>query len=167
MLNTVKIYTVFCITCCLFGCATSLPHTSSSADKNADQKVVNYAKQLIGTPYRYGGKTPQSGFDCSGFVAHVYQKAGITLSGNATDMATQGKTISQSALRPGDLVFFNTSQRPISHVGIYVGDGQFIHAPSTGSAIRISNMRNTYFARHFVMARTYFNNNTDITVSQR
>lgn len=120
-------------------------------------EVVLYAMGLIDTGYRFGGKNPEAGFDCSGMVSYIYQKAlGLKVSGSAADIARQGKQIARSDLRPGDLVFFNTRNAPFSHVGIYVGDGRFIHAPSTNGRVRIDPLDRGYFAQRFEAARAYF-----------
>jgi cell wall-associated NlpC family hydrolase len=120
-------------------------------------EVVLYAMGLIDTGYRFGGKNPEAGFDCSGMVSYIYQKAiGLKVSGSAADIARQGKRIARNDLRPGDLVFFNTRNAPFSHVGIYVGDGRFIHAPSTNGRVRIDTLERGYFAQRFEAARAYF-----------
>lgn len=121
--------------------------------------VVLFALGLIETNYRFGGKNPDAGFDCSGMVSYVFDKAaGLRLTGSATDMARKGRSIAPSELRPGDLVFFNTLDRPRSHVGIYLGDGRFVHAPSSqGQArVRTDSLTEGWFAARFEEARTYF-----------
>ncbi|MDR2016968.1 MAG: C40 family peptidase [Burkholderiales bacterium] len=120
------------------------------------REVVLYALSLLDTGYRFGGKNPQAGFDCSGMVSYIYaQAAGVKVSGSAADIARQGTPIGRDQLRPGDLVFFNTLNRPLSHVGIYIGDNRFIHAPSTSGQVRIDNLGSRYFAKRFEAARTY------------
>ncbi|HTN67615.1 MAG TPA: C40 family peptidase [Burkholderiaceae bacterium] len=120
-------------------------------------EVVLYALGLIDTGYRFGGKNPEAGLDCSGMVAYIYREAlGITVSGSAADIAQRGRSIAREALRPGDLVFFNTLNRPFSHVGIYIGDGRFINAPSTNGRVRIDRLDNRYYAQRFEAARSYF-----------
>ncbi len=123
-------------------------------------EVTLFALGLIDTGYRFGGKNPQAGLDCSGMVSYIYgQAAGLKVSGSAADIARKGRAIERGALRPGDLVFFNTSNTPntpYSHVGIYIGDERFIHAPKTNSRVRIEQMSNSYFAQRFEAARSYF-----------
>jgi cell wall-associated NlpC family hydrolase len=99
-------------------------------------RVVSYARHFIGIPYRYGGSSPRSGFDCSGLVRFVYQHFGITLPHSSWGDLSRGHRISRRSLRPGDLVFFYGA----GHVGIYVGGGHFIDAPHTGLRVRISTM---------------------------
>lgn len=120
-------------------------------------EVVLYALGLIDTGYRFGGKNPEAGLDCSGMVSYIFDKAiGLKVKGSAADIARSGRTIERSALRPGDLVFFNTLNRPFSHVGIYLGDERFIHAPSTNGKVRIDRLADRYYAQRFEAARTYF-----------
>lgn len=120
-------------------------------------EVALFAMGLIDIGYQFGGKNPEAGLDCSGMVSYIYGKAvGMRLLGSAADMARRGRQIEPRTLRPGDLVFFNTLNRPFSHVGIYIGDGRFIHAPSSRGRVRIDRMDNVYFAPRFEMARTYF-----------
>jgi|GEM_PF-910160 len=115
--------------------------------------VVSYALSLQGTPYRYGKSSPQEGFDCSGFVKHVYEKQGIFLPRTSGEMANSLKTISVDEINPGDLLFFNTT-RPNSHVGIYIGKENFVHAPSQRSGrVMVSSLKNSYWRKHFGGAR--------------
>ncbi len=128
-----------------------------SAARSQGDDVALYALGLIGTGYRYGGKNPEAGLDCSGMVTQVFrQAAGIDLTGNAAEIAEKGRPIASSRLRPGDLVFFNTLHRPNSHVGIYIGGGRFVHAPNSRGRVRIDSLKHGYFAAHFEDARRYF-----------
>lgn len=123
------------------------------------EDVVIFALGLLETKYRFGGRNPEAGFDCSGMVSYVFDRAtGLRLSGSAADIARKGRAVSADEMKPGDLVFFNTLKRPRSHVGIYLGDGRFIHAPSSkGSArVRTDSLTEGYFASRFEEARTYF-----------
>lgn len=120
----------------------------------ASQLVVN-AMGFLGVPYKYGGNSVESGgLDCSGFVRTVFeQSVGKVLPRKASDQAAATETIERTELKPGDLVFFNTMKRAFSHVGIYVGDGKFIHAPRSGSSVRVEDMRNRYWQTRFNGAR--------------
>lgn len=112
---------------------------------------------LMGSPYRYGGTDPISGFDCSGLVNYVFlQATGARLPRTSSHQAGAARRVSRRDLRAGDLVFFNTLGRPNSHVGIYIGDGRFINAPSSGGRVRIDTLDNPYFAKRFDAARTLF-----------
>lgn len=116
--------------------------------------VITTALEMIGIPYRRGGTDPQVGFDCSGFVYAMYaQAAGHELPRVAREQAQATQKIARKELQPGDLVFFNTMRRAFSHVGIYLGDGQFIHAPSRGKRVRVENMNARYWTQRFNGAR--------------
>jgi cell wall-associated NlpC family hydrolase len=116
--------------------------------------MVEQAMKLLGVPYRRGGTSEVTGFDCSGFVRHLYEKSlGQILPRRAVDQARATEVIAREELQPGDLVFFNTMRRAFSHVGIYVGDGKFIHAPSAGKSVDISDMRSAYWQKRFNGAR--------------
>lgn len=134
----------------------TIPRTPAvSTPAPAAGEVVMYAMSLIDTGYRFGGKNPEAGLDCSGMVSYIYDQAlGMKVQGSAADMARLGRSIRRQELRPGDLVFFNTRNKPNSHVGIYIGDGRFIHAPSSQGRIRIEMLSKPYFAQRFEMART-------------
>lgn len=118
--------------------------------------IVKTANMYIGTPYRYGGADP-SGFDCSGFVMYVYGKNGFQIPRSASQQYKYGKKISYSGARPGDLVFFNTSGRGLSHVGIYLGNAKFIHSPRTGKSVEITGLNNSYYRKRIVGFRSYIN----------
>lgn len=116
--------------------------------------LVVTAIGFLGVPYRRGGNTAETGFDCSGFVRAMYnQTVGHLLPRRAEEQAAATQKIERSDLKPGDLVFFNTMRRAFSHVGIYVGDGKFIHAPRTGAEVRVESMNGSYWQRRFNGAR--------------
>ncbi len=117
-------------------------------------ELVFTAMGFLGVPYRRGGNTVESGFDCSGFVKAMYeQTVGLVLPRKAEQQAATTEKIDRTELRPGDLVFFNTMRRAFSHVGIYVGEGKFIHSPKPGSEVRVDDMAGTYWSRRFDGAR--------------
>ncbi|MEN9479278.1 MAG: hypothetical protein RLZZ298_673 [Pseudomonadota bacterium] len=119
--------------------------------------VVLYALGLVDTGYRFGGKNPDAGLDCSGMVSHIYQTTlGLKVKGSAADIARQARAIERQDLRPGDLVFFNTNNRSFSHVGIYIGDARFVHAPSSNGRVRIDRLGDRYYAQRYEAARTFF-----------
>ena len=118
------------------------------------QDVLISALSLTGIKYKYGGSTPETGFDCSGFVRYVFQQAAdLTLPHGARALSKLGQSVPVEELKPGDLVFFNTLKSAFSHVGIYLGNNRFIHAPSSGSGIRVVNMDETYWTKRFNGAR--------------
>ncbi|MGN1055118.1 MAG: C40 family peptidase [Comamonas sp.] len=124
----------------------------SVATHTAD--VIGSAMGMIGIPYRRGGNSAETGFDCSGFVRAIYKDTlGHLLPRRAADQAKATQKIDKKELQPGDLVFFNTMRRAFSHVGIYVGDGKFIHAPSRGKTVRVESMHSSYWAKRFNGAR--------------
>lgn len=124
----------------------------SGADKATEMVVA--AMGFLGRPYTWGGSDWQTGFDCSGFVQAIHrQSAGVRLPRSAAEQAAATVAIDRSELMPGDLVFFNTARREFSHVGIYVGDHRFIHAPTAGSAIRMADLRLDYWDSRFNGAR--------------
>jgi cell wall-associated NlpC family hydrolase len=116
--------------------------------------MLGQAMTLLGVPYKKGGNSAESGFDCSGFVRHIYETSiGRLLPRRAEEQAVATEKIDRNELNPGDLVFFNTMRRTFSHVGIYIGDGKFIHAPSAGKAVRVDDLRAAYWTKRFTGAR--------------
>jgi cell wall-associated NlpC family hydrolase len=142
---------------CLFLFLLSACSTSPDADNHADadmNDVAVYALSLSDTPYRYGGNTRESGFDCSGFVRHVYKETlGMSLPRTSSEISRRGSAMSLSRLQPGDLVFYNTLNRAYSHVGIYLGEGKFVHSPRAGSSVRVENMNEKYWVTRYNGAR--------------
>jgi cell wall-associated NlpC family hydrolase len=113
-----------------------------------------FALGLIGVNYRWGGSTPEDGLDCSGLVRYVFQQVtGVTLPHSAREMSRVGKKIALDELRPGDLVFFNTRRFAFSHVGIYLGDNRFLHAPAAGRDVEIATLDRSYWHKRFNGAR--------------
>ena len=118
--------------------------------------LVMQAMNFLGVPYKRGGNTEETGFDCSGFTRHIFENSiGLVLPRRADEQATTAGllSINRQELKPGDLVFFNTMKRTFSHVGIYVGDDKFIHSPRAGGEVRIEDMRESYWSRRFTGAR--------------
>lgn len=118
------------------------------------QEIILSALSQTGVKYKFGGNSPEGGFDCSGFVRYVFQQAAnLTLPHGARAISQLGQTVTQRELKPGDLVFFNTVRSTFSHVGIYIGNNRFIHSPSAGSAISVTDMGDSYWAKRFTGAR--------------
>ena len=130
---------------------SSAPTVNRSRMSNGSG-VVAYAEQYLGTPYRSGGSTP-AGFDCSGFTSYVYSQFGVSLGHSSAGQASAGIPVSKSELQPGDLVFFNTNGGGISHVGIYAGNGQMIHATVPGDVVKYSSINTAYYSSRYVTAR--------------
>ena len=138
------------------GCATRLvPEPRSLKSAQAGSDIAIYALSLLDMPYVSGGRGPATGFDCSGLVAHVYlHGAGIRLQGSAASMAKAMRPVNAGDLLAGDLVFFNTLGYSFSHVGIYVGDGRFVHASNPRTGVRIDRLDSRYYAARFEGAKT-------------
>jgi cell wall-associated NlpC family hydrolase len=150
-------------------CALSAPaladetpaSTRSGDSKSTFERYTSAAQELVfeglgylGIPYRRGGSSPETGLDCSGLVQQVFRGAlGLDMPRTAAQMAKMGDRINKDELKPGDLVFFNTMRRTFSHVGIYIGDNQFIHAPSSGGKVRVEDMSQNYWTKRFNGAR--------------
>ena len=138
--------------------AASLPGESAFVSRLRDRAsdMVLTAMNFLGVPYRRGGNSAEQGFDCSGFTRHVFESSlGLLLPRRADEQATTAGllNIKRNELKPGDLVFFNTLRRTFSHVGIYVGEGRFIHAPRPGGEVRVEDMGAAYWSTRFTGAR--------------
>lgn len=132
----------------------ALPRQDFRSAPARDTEMLFQALATAGTNYRYGGKSYENGFDCSGLVAFVFRRAyGLVLPHNTHAQSEMGVPIDAAELRPGDLVFFNTLRKPYSHVGIYLGEGSFIHAPKTGAVVRTEQLGSPYWATRFDGAR--------------
>jgi cell wall-associated NlpC family hydrolase len=118
------------------------------------QEMLDTALSYLGVPYRFGGASPRTGFDCSGLVNHVFRQAfGLSLPRTAREIARNGAAVARGELLPGDLVFFNTRGFLNSHVGIYLGDSKFVHAPNARGRVRIDDLDDTYYRTRFNGAR--------------
>ena len=118
------------------------------------QDALDQALSMLGIPYRIGGREPEAGFDCSGFVSYVFREgANLILPRTSAELSKAGESVNKTELRPGDLVFFNTLRRAFSHVGIYLGNGQFVHAPRAGGRIRVDNITDSYWTKRYNGAR--------------
>jgi cell wall-associated NlpC family hydrolase len=122
--------------------------------KDAASEITSYALSLIGVDYRFGGNSPDQGLDCSGLIRYVFQQAtGLSLPRSSREQARLGEAVSKDQLQPGDLVFFNTRRFQFSHVGLYIGDNRFVHAPSSGGAVQVVSLDNIYWQKAFNGAR--------------
>lgn len=138
----------------LGGCSTPVTYYQDNAAAHhpgaLHAKVVKVAEAMLGVPYHYGGDTPRQGFDCSGLVYYAHLRAGVRLPRTSYGQFRVSEPISMHNLHPGDLVFFSTRRHRISHVGIYIGRHEFIHAPSRGQDVTIDHLNSPYWRRHFV-----------------
>jgi cell wall-associated NlpC family hydrolase len=125
------------------------PHIPDTQPHGVRGTVTRVATDMLGVPYRYGGTSPSEGFDCSGLVFYAYTYAGLSVPRNSVELFKAAEKIPLDAAREGDLVFFQ-DQRKLSHVGIYLGDNRFVHAPSSGSTVRVSTLDSAYYRRHLV-----------------
>ena len=163
---------IFALVCCSCGVAVAAPADDDMARFMADKGLLNRLEQVrtrvadkasdlvfnamgfLGVPYRRGGNSADTGFDCSGFVRAMYEQTiGLVLPRRANEQAAATEAIDRKDLQPGDLVFFNTMRQAFSHVGIYVGEGKFIHSPKPGAQVRVEDMGVSYWARRFDGAR--------------
>lgn len=134
----------------LAGCSTA-PRQSDD-DETIGARAAQHALAMRGKPYRYGGSTPK-GFDCSGLVQYSYSRAGARLPRSTEGLWDISRSVSQRQLRPGDLLFFNQEGKRSSHVGLYLGNDRFVHAPSTGKRVSVTTLTDPYWRRHFEAAR--------------
>lgn len=130
-------------------------NTTSRGAISKGNEVVNYAYKFLGKPYVYGATGPNA-FDCSGLTQYVYNKFGVNISRTTYTQINEGTKVNRSDLKAGDLVFFNT-EGSISHVGIYIGNGEFIHAPRSGKPVMVSSLSDGYYAKKYATARRIFN----------
>ena len=141
---------------CLWGSASCFAQEVASAPFEVVHSLLDKAKEYIGSPYRRGGVSP-SGFDCSGFVRHVFRAFGVQLNRSSGTQATQGEKVAPGEIQPGDLLFFRIRGNRIGHVGIYLGGGQFIHAGSRGGpgvrGVKVARLDSSFYARRLVSAR--------------
>lgn len=136
--------------------ADSAP-VSTHSEAGASE-VVLYALGLLNIHYQFGGSNPDAGLDCSGMTAYIYREAvGIKLPHNALQQSQLGIAVNKNNLAPGDLVFFNTNGKSISHVGVYIGEGKFVHAPSTNGQIKVTKLSDSYFSSRYETARRILN----------
>ena len=134
--------------------ATASTSGSAPATRDARRTLVDFALQLRDIRYRRGGRVPTTGFDCSGFVHYVFANVlGLDLPSDSASQFASGKKIARDDMQAGDLVFFRTHGKHVSHVGIYLGDGQFIHAPTTGERVKVNSLGESYWSQRFAGAR--------------
>jgi len=125
--------------------------TTLASDETA-RKAVDYARDMVGKPYKYAGDSP-AGFDCSGLVRYSYSKAGIQMPRDTRSQRSVSVPVSLKNLREGDLLFFDQEGKKASHVGMYIGNGRFVHAPSSGGKVRTDSLKAEFWKKHFVDAR--------------
>lgn len=133
----------------LSGCGSN-PKYYRSANKPNTQIIIKTAKKMLGVKYRYGGTSPRKGFDCSGLVQYSHKAAGVNIPRTTSQQFKAAKRVARKYLKAGDLVFFKTiPSRPVSHVGIYLGNNKFIHAPSSGKHVKINSIKEKYWRKRY------------------
>lgn len=134
----------------LAGCAAAPQQTGQEVDAGAD--AAQHALGMVGTPYRFGGSSPQ-GFDCSGLVHYSYARAGMRVPRSVEGLWDNSLPVSSARIRPGDLLFFHIDGKHNSHIGLYIGNDRFVHAPSSGKLVSVASLANRYWRQHFSAAR--------------
>ena len=142
----------------MFGCGALPSKTAAVTPAHGISPaavVVQTARQQIGVPYRYGGSTPR-GFDCSGLVHYAYQRAGIEVPRTTGELLRRARRVPLSKLHPGDVLFFRVAPPKITHVGLYIGHGRFVHAPSSGQEVSYASLNDEYWKGHVVSAGRFY-----------
>ena len=133
----------------LASCSSSPSYRAKSPSHSKHNKIIQVAKSQLGKPYRYGGLSPKTGFDCSGLINYSYKKVGLSIPRTTTQLYRASKPVKKRHLKAGDLVFFRINRKKISHVGLYLGNNRFIHAPSSGKRVNIANLGDKYWRTRF------------------
>ncbi len=143
------------------GCSTNQMNVSASyGSRNITSQVVHTAAQQIGRPYKLGGTTPRSGFDCSGLIYWAYQQHGIQVPRVTVAQAKAGERAPKNSLRPGDILVFRSKNAPNGlHTGVYMGGNKFIHAPNSRSQVKVEPLKGSYWGKHFLQARRIVGSN--------
>jgi cell wall-associated NlpC family hydrolase len=137
------------------GCSVAPPLERVQAGADAAHRAAEQAAKMVGRPYRFGGASPAAGFDCSGLVYFSFRQVGIRLPRSTEDQLRASSPVALSELRHGDLLFFDQEGKKNSHVGIYLGGGRFVHAPSSGKYVRTDELRSSYWKRHLSETRRF------------
>ena len=148
----VSFRTIFLAAVIALGSGCSFSPTGGNGSEAA-ARAADVALDMVGKPYHYGGNSPGRGFDCSGLVQYSYAQAGVRLPHGTDALLRKTRVISWRDLQPGDLLFFDQLGKKASHVGIYVGDNEFVHAPSSGKVVNVAPFSDTYWRKHFSQAR--------------
>jgi len=147
-----RIFSIIAISFAISGCGSSPKYQNNKPSSNK-LSVIKTAKKMLGVKYRYGGSSPHKGFDCSGLVQYSHKLSGINLPRTTGQQYKVSRPISRRYLKAGDLVFFKIAiSRVVSHVGIYLGNNKFIHAPSSGKRVKISSLKEKYWKKHYMGA---------------
>jgi cell wall-associated NlpC family hydrolase len=143
----------------LAGCGSAPPARDGAGESRSSgivaDRAASYAQKFIGTRYRYGGNHPNKGFDCSGLVQYSYSLAGVKVPRSTERQMQATRYVPTNQLKRGDLLFFHQEGKRFSHVGIYIGRGRFVHAPSSGKSVKISTLSNSYWRKHLASTRRF------------
>ena len=139
----------------LLSACSSAPVARVDPSPAPSAQAASFAMKMVGKPYRYGGAAPSHGFDCSGLVQFSYRQAGLSVPRSTEQQLRVSRSVSRSSLRKGDLVFFDQDGKKKSHVGIYLGDGRFVHAPSSGKQVRVDRLDARYWKTHLSDVRRF------------
>jgi cell wall-associated NlpC family hydrolase len=134
------------------GACASAPQSEPIEPSKGADRAATHASKMVGKPYRYGGSSP-SGFDCSGLVQYSFRQAGVSLPHNTAQQRSASRLVKVADLRRGDLLFFNQEGKKHGHVAIYIGEGKFVHAPSSGKSVRSDRLDSPYWRKHLSEAR--------------
>ena len=147
--NSLYLFIAAILSLLLTGCSSAPQKSYQLKPHGQHSKILKIAKKQLGKPYRYGGRSPKTGFDCSGLVQYSYKMAGILVPRTTQQLYNAARPVKRKHLQAGDLVFFRIDRGKISHVGLYIGNSKFIHAPSSGKQVNIASLNNHYWRKHF------------------
>lgn len=140
---------MFLVSSGILASCSSSKRAFNTVSHTKHHKIVKIAKAQLGKPYRYGGLSPKTGFDCSGLISYSYKKVGLSIPRTTKQLYRAAKPVKRNHLKAGDLVFFRINRKKISHVGMYLGNNKFIHAPSGGKKVNIANLNDKYWRIRF------------------
>lgn len=151
---SIRVTALLAAAAALAGCSTA-PVARVDSSPSAAERAASVAAKMVGKRYRFGGESPSTGFDCSGLVQFSYRQAGIAVPRSTEQQLRYARAVKRSSLRRGDLVFFDQEGKKHSHVGIYLGGGRFVHAPSSGKQVRIDRLDSRYWQAHLSAVRRF------------
>ena len=147
--KTVFIALLMIFSLLLVNCSSSPKYHAKSPSHSKYSKIIQVAKSQLGKPYRYGGLSPKTGFDCSGLINYSYKKVGLSVPRTTSQLYRASKPVKKRHLKAGDLVFFRINRKKVSHVGLYLGNNKFIHSPSSGKRVNIASLSDKYWRTRF------------------
>ena len=145
----IRLLALFASILLIVACSSAPKTAYSTTPHNKQNKIIQVAKSQLGKPYHYGGISPKTGFDCSGLINYSYKRVGLKVPRTTRQLYRASRPVKKKHLKAGDLVFFRINRHKISHVGLYLGNNRFIHAPSSGKRVNIANMNDKYWRKRF------------------